>query len=166
MEKRLTILRSSHQVLALDGGLMTLFKKINEYVKSRDTSCWFLIVAGIVLISVNVESAIIHNEVSPSGGHHGDVAGGIALLAFQFKLSLFILAFAISVALLTKSKSPIVGAIYGLLSIFPIEIVLGIFSYLLWRLAPWLAEPFPYLVGSALIVFGLVRKPKSDLRPI
>ena len=138
--------------------MIMLLKRINLHAKSKDTFSWFLVVLGVGLIAMVIESLRLHNEVSPSGGHHGDVAGGLSLLGFYFRMSLFVLVFACGAALLAKSKLPIIGSTLGIVAVIPVGLVIGIFNSLLWGLSPWLATPFPYLVGGALIVAGIMRK--------
>lgn len=122
---------------------------------------WILVVAGSVSVIMLAESWKLHNEVGPYGGHHSDVAVGLSLLGFSFRMAPFILAFAGISALLAKSTSPLIGAVFGLVATIPVGLVLGILNILLLYVSPWVADRLPFAVGIALVVMGFMRKPKE-----
>jgi len=86
------------------------------------------------------------------------------MLSFFLLMTPFILAFAGVGGLLGKSTMPFIGAILGLIASIPMSIVLGIISSLLLYISPFLAIPFPFVVGSALVVMGFLRKTKKTTK--
>ena len=142
--------------------MKALFPRIGAWLRTRDTLSWFLVIAGIVVVATLAESAKLHHEVGPHGGHHGDVAGGLSLLGFFLLMAPLLLAFAGVAALLAKSTSPLVGTVLGLVASVPMVPVLCVFSVLLRYISPPVAIPFPFVVGIALVIVGFIRKPKKS----
>ena len=139
--------------------MRALLKRSGRYVRNRDTLSWALGTAGVVEIAVLAESSRLHNEVSPYGGHHGDVAGGFLLFGFALFIALIILAFAGVVSLLGKMTRPINGAMLGLVASFPLGLVIGVLDTLLFYISPFFAMAFPFAAGIALVFMGFIRKP-------
>jgi hypothetical protein len=141
--------------------MKAIFQRSGTYRRTRDTLSWFLVIEGFVVIAMLSESIRLHREVGPHGGHHGDVAGGLGMLGFLFLMVPFIFAFAGVGALLGKSKTPLIGAILGWIASIPILLVLGICRSLLLYISPFLAIPFPFVVGIAFVIMGFLRKTKT-----
>ena len=144
--------------------MKSIFQRSGTYVRTRDTLSWFLAIAGFVVVAMLSESVKLHREVGPQGGHHGDVAGGLSLLVFLLLMTPFILAFAGIGALLGRSTMPFIGAILGLIASIPMLLVLGIVGSLLLYISPFLAIPFPFVGGIALVVMGFLRKTKKTTK--
>ena len=140
--------------------MKALLQRSGTYEKTRDALSWFLVIAGCVVIAMLVEGIRLHREVGPQGGHHGDVAGGLRLMIFLFSLIPFILAFAGVGALFAKSTLPLIGAILGIIASIPILLVLGVLGGLFLYISEVLSISFPFVVGSALVITGLLKKTK------
>ena len=138
--------------------MKTVLQRSGTYIKTRDALSWFLVIAGSVLLALLTESIRLHREVGPQGGHHGDVAGGFLLLDFLFRMTPFVLASAGVVALFGRSIAPLAGAISGLLASGPMLLVLGVLGALPGCVLPFLGALFPFVVGIALVITGLLKK--------
>lgn len=136
-------------------------KQFKAYLKTLESLNWFLFVSGIVLLAVEIEAYSIANDVSPTGGHHSDIAGGIYLFVFQFYLSLVLFSSAFLTSLLLKSRNPVIDTTQALIIAIPMALISGIMAALITYISLPVATAFTPTAAILLVILGTRVKPRN-----
>ena len=136
--------------------------QFKTYLKTREKLNWFLFVLGLVVLSVEVDAYRLHNDVGPTGGHHGDVAGGLLLLGFEFCLSGVLFIGAITISFLFRSRIPVIGTTLALIAALPTSFMLALMAALISYVCMPIAVAFTPTAAIILIIIGIRVKPRKE----